>query len=86
MLSLVGRLHRLLLDVLKYEFERVGLLDINSVHALLLFNIGHNEVTAGELESRGYYQGSNLSYNLKNLLRWGICTIKGAKSIVGPFG
>ena len=62
-LSLVERLHRLLLDVIKDEFERVGVLEINAVQALLLFNIGDNEVTAGELKSRGYYQGSNVSYN-----------------------
>ena len=70
-LSLVERLHRLLLDVIKDEFERVGLLEINSVQALLLFNIGDNEVTAGELKSRGYYQGSNVSYNLKKLVEMG---------------
>ncbi len=70
-LSLVERLHRLLLDVVKDEFERVGLLEINSVQALLLFNIGDNEVTAGELKSRGYYQGSNVSYNLKKLVEMG---------------
>jgi len=71
MLSLVERLHRLLLDVIKDEFERVGILEINAVQALLLFNIGENEVTAGELKSRGYYQGSNVSYNLKKLVDTG---------------
>ena len=70
-LSLVERLHRLLLDVIKDEFERVGILEINAVQALLLFNIGENEVTAGELKSRGYYQGSNVSYNLKKLVDMG---------------
>ena len=70
-LSLVERLHRLLLDVLKDEFERVGVLEINPVQALLLFNVGDNEVTAGELKSRGYYQGSNVSYNLKKLVEMG---------------
>lgn len=70
-LSLVERLHRLLLDVVKDEFERVGLLEINSVQGLLLFNIGDNEVTAGELKTRGYYQGSNVSYNLKKLVEMG---------------
>lgn len=70
-LALVERLHRLLLDVIKDEFERVGLLEINPVQALLLFNIGENEVTAGELKSRGYYQGSNVSYNLKKLVELG---------------
>ncbi|MDO6728699.1 winged helix DNA-binding protein [Marinovum sp. 2_MG-2023] len=70
-LALVERLHRLLLDVIKDEFERVGVLEINAVQALLLFNIGENEVTAGELKSRGYYQGSNVSYNLKKLVEAG---------------
>ena len=70
-LSLVERLHRLLLDVIKDEFERLQILEINSVQALLLFNIGENEVTAGELKSRGYYQGSNVSYNLKKLVELG---------------
>ena len=70
-LALVERLHRLLLDVIKDEFERVGVLELNAVQALLLFNIGDNEVTAGELKSRGYYQGSNVSYNLKKLVEMG---------------
>src|SRR5690554_1817456 len=70
-LSLVERLHRLLLDVIKDEFERLGMLEINAVQALLLFNIGDNEVTAGELKTRGYYQGSNVSYNLKKLVEMG---------------
>lgn len=70
-LGLVERLHRLLLDVIKDEFERLGILEINAVQALLLFNIGEHEVTAGELKSRGYYQGSNVSYNLKKLVEAG---------------
>ena len=70
-LALVERLHRLLLDVIKDEFERLGVLEINAVQALLLFNIGDNEVTAGELKTRGYYQGSNVSYNLKKLVEMG---------------
>ena len=56
-LALVERLHRLLLDVIKDEFERVGVIEINLVQALLIFNIADNEVTAGELKSRGCYQG-----------------------------
>src|SRR6056297_785064 len=70
-LSLVERLHRLLLDVIKDEFERLGVIEVNAVQALLLFNIGDNEVTAGELKTRGYYQGSNVSYNLKKLVEMG---------------
>ena len=70
-LALLERLHRLMLDVIKDEFERLGMMTINPVQALLLFNIGDNEVTAGELKSRGYYQGSNVSYNLKKLVELG---------------
>ncbi len=69
--ALLERLHRLMLDVIKDEFERLGIVDINPVQALLLFNIAENEVTAGELKSRGYYQGSNVSYNLKKLVELG---------------
>ena len=70
-LTLVERLHRRLLDVIKDEFERSGRSDVNSVQALLLFNIGDAELTAGELRSRGYYLGSNVSYNLKKLVEMG---------------
>jgi DNA-binding MarR family transcriptional regulator len=68
---LVERLHRRLLDVIKDEFDRQGRDDINAVQALLLFNIGTSELTAGELRSRGYYMGSNVSYNVKKLVELG---------------
>jgi len=70
-LTLVERLHRRLLDVIKDEFDRTGRSDVNSVQALLLFNIGESELTAGELRTRGYYLGSNVSYNLKKLVEMG---------------
>ena len=70
-LALVERLHRGLLDVIKDEFDRRGRADINSVQALLLYNIGDKELTAGELRTRGYYLGSNVSYNLKQLVEMG---------------
>ncbi|MEO0329640.1 MAG: MarR family transcriptional regulator [Pseudomonadota bacterium] len=70
-LTLVERLHRRLLDVIKDEIERQGLGDINPVQALLLYNIGNSELTAGELRSRGFYLGSNVSYNLKKLVDQG---------------
>jgi len=70
-LQLVERLHRRLLDVIKDEFDRNARSDINAIQALLLFNIGNAELTAGELRSRGYYLGSNVSYNLKKLVELG---------------
>ena len=70
-LRLVERLHRQLLDVIKCELDRTSQNDINSVQALLLFNIGEAELTAGELKTRGHYLGSNVSYNLKKLVEMG---------------
>ena len=70
-LNLVERLHRRLLDVIKDEFERRGRDDVNSVQALLLYNIGDKELTASELRTRGYYLGSNVSYNVKKLVEMG---------------
>jgi DNA-binding MarR family transcriptional regulator len=73
-LALVERLHRRLLDVIKDEFDRRGRNDVNSVQALLLYNIGDNDVTASELRTRGYYLGSNVSYNVKKLVELGYLT------------
>jgi DNA-binding MarR family transcriptional regulator len=70
-LTLVERLHRRLLDVIKDDFERSGEKEVNPVQALLLFNISDAELTAGELKTRGHYQGSNVSYNLKKLVEAG---------------
>ncbi|MGH1462803.1 MAG: MarR family winged helix-turn-helix transcriptional regulator [Neptuniibacter sp.] len=67
-LRLIERLHRRILDLLKFRLEVLGYNDINSVQALLLHNIGEREMTAGELRTRGYYLGSNVSYNLKKMV------------------
>ncbi len=70
-LALIERLHRQLLDVIKDELDRRDEREINSVQALLLFNVGDQELTAGELRTRGHYLGSNVSYNLKKLVESG---------------
>jgi DNA-binding MarR family transcriptional regulator len=70
-LNLIERLHRQLLDVIKDELDRRDEREINSVQALLLFNVGDQELTAGELRTRGHYLGSNVSYNLKKLVESG---------------
>jgi len=79
-LRLIERLHRLLLDVIKDEFDRLGGSELNSVQALLMYNIGESELTAGELKSRGYYLGSNVSYNLKKLVDMGYIDYKRSES------
>lgn len=70
-LQLLERMHRLLQDIVKDEFERLRRPELTPVQALLLYNLGEAEVTAGELRSRGMYQGSNVSYNLKKLVAMG---------------
>ena len=76
LLTLIERLHRQLLDVIKNELDRVGQSDVNAVQALLLYNIGDAELTAGELRTRGHYLGSNVSYNLKKLVEAGYISHK----------
>jgi DNA-binding MarR family transcriptional regulator len=68
---LIERLHRRFLDVLRAELNRLGIKNINSVQALLLANIGDEEITIRDLIERGYYQGSNVSYNIKKLTELG---------------
>lgn len=70
-INLIERLHRQFLDVLKVELERGGILDINNVQSMILHNIGEEEMTVGELTVRGYYLGSNVSYNVKKMVENG---------------
>ena len=68
---MIERLHRRYLDVVRAELNRLGIKDINAVQALLLNNIGSDEIIIRELIERGYYQGSNVSYNIKKLVDHG---------------
>ncbi len=68
---LIERLHRRFLDVIRSELNRFGIKDINGVQALLLANIGEEEIAIRDLVERGYYQGSNVSYNIKKLTEMG---------------
>ncbi|MEM7171017.1 MAG: winged helix DNA-binding protein [Pseudomonadota bacterium] len=70
-ITLVERLHRQCLEVVKAELERRGIRDLNNVQALILYNIGTEELSVGELTQRGYYLGSNVSYNVKKMVENG---------------
>ena len=70
-IQLIERLHRHFLDVLKVELDKKGIQDINNVQSMILYNIGHDELTVGELTIRGYYLGSNVSYNVKKMVENG---------------
>ena len=67
-IQLIERLHRHFLDVLKVELDKKGIQDINNVQSMILYNIGDDEMTVGELTIRGYYLGSNVSYNVKKMV------------------
>ncbi len=68
---LVERLHRLFLEVVKSELDKMALHDINNVQCFILYNIGENNLTVGEVSNRGYYLGSNVTYNLKKMVENG---------------
>jgi DNA-binding MarR family transcriptional regulator len=70
-ISLIERLHRQFLELVKLELDAMGVRDINNVQAMMLFNIGEAEMTVGELTLRGCYLGSNLTYNVKKLVEQG---------------
>ena len=70
-IALIERLHRECLEVIRADLDRHGIRDLNNVQAMILFNIGADELTVGELTNRGYYLGSNVSYNVKKMVENG---------------
>ena len=68
---LIERMHRRFLDLVRIELERQGIRDISPVQALMLASIGGEELAVRDLIERGYYLGSNASYNLKQLVTGG---------------
>lgn len=68
----VQRLHRGLLLVIQDALDDAQRRDVTPVQALLLHALGDDEVTAGEIVARGYYQGTNASYNLHKLIAAGL--------------
>jgi len=73
-ISLIERLHRNFLEVVKLELEGLGIHDINNVQGMMLYNIGDAEMTVGELTLRGCYLGSNVSHNVKKMVENGYLT------------
>ena len=70
-IGLIERLHRQFLEVVREELDRLGIRDINNVQSLILFNIADGDFTVGELTLRGYYLGTNVTYNLKKMVEHG---------------
>ncbi len=70
-IQMIERLHRQFLEVVRSELDALAIVDINNVQALILSNIGREQITVGELTNRGYYLGSNVSYNVKKMVENG---------------
>ncbi len=70
-IALMEKLHRLFLEVIKAYLERKDIQDINNVQCFILYNIGDARLTVGEISNRGYYMGSNVTYNLKKMIENG---------------
>jgi len=68
---LTERVYRVFLDVINRKLDQEEIYDLTSIQALVIYSIGKNRLTVGELSSRGYYQGTNVSYNLKKMIQFG---------------
>ena len=71
---LMERLHRLFLEVIKLTLDQKQIMDINGVQCIILYNIGQSKLTVSEITNRGYYLGSNVTYNLKKMIENGYIT------------
>jgi len=67
----IDHMQRRLHDVIRVELGRIGVDDISPMQVLMLLNIGSDELSVRDLMERGYYLGSNASYNLKHLVEAG---------------
>ncbi|MGO4674401.1 MarR family winged helix-turn-helix transcriptional regulator [Bosea sp. 2YAB26] len=68
---LIDRVHRRFLDYLRLELTRLGVDDVSPSQVMVLLTIGTGEIAVRDLLDRGYYLGSNASYNLKQLVESG---------------
>ena len=80
LVMLFERLHRLFLELLRAELDKMAVKNLSNVQALILYNIGEREVTVGEISNRGYYLGSNVSYNLRKMVENGYLEQKAAEN------
>lgn len=69
--SMLDRLHRRYLDVVRVELESMGINNINPSQALMLVGIGDEDIPVRDLIHRKGYQASTVSYNVKKLSEYG---------------
>ncbi|MBK18810.1 MAG: MarR family transcriptional regulator [Rhodospirillaceae bacterium] len=68
---MIERLHRRHLDMLRFELDRIGVEGISAAQALMMTKIKGQSISVRDLVERGYYFGSNASYNIKQLVKCG---------------
>ena len=68
---LLDKLYKGFLNLIKRELTNLNITDINNIQSLILYNLGRDQIYITELLLRGYYVGSNVSYNLKKLVNAG---------------
>jgi hypothetical protein len=66
--ALIERLHRNYRNLVRESLDRIGSHDINSVQALILFNIGATKIAVNEVRTHGNYFGSNTGYIIKKMI------------------
>jgi DNA-binding MarR family transcriptional regulator len=71
LLRLLERVHRRSLDLFRVDLTRLGIEDLSPSQVMVLFTIGSDDLSVRDLIDRGYYLGSNASYNLKRLVETG---------------
>jgi DNA-binding MarR family transcriptional regulator len=64
---IIDKLNRTLPEYIRYELEKLEILDVTGIQAMIVYRIGDKTITVGEVMKGGYYQGSNSSYNLRRL-------------------
>ena len=69
--AMAERLHRRAKELLDAELAQRSIGDLNATQAMILLQMGRDQMTVSELTLRGCYQGSNVSYNLKRLTESG---------------
>jgi DNA-binding MarR family transcriptional regulator len=69
--SILDRLHRRYLDVVRLELEGIGVRDVNPAQALLLTMVGEGDVPLRDIMQRGGYTASTATYMIKKLVEYG---------------
>lgn len=71
LMKIMETLSRSFNNSIKTGLENVGVFDINSHQAMIVYNIGSEKVTVGDVIKNGYYQGQNPTYSIKKLINKG---------------